>query len=194
MPSVVDLCNQALGRLGQEPIVSLDDTLNGQRCGRLWPTVRDEVLESDEWRCTMKRANIAAKSAAPSSTFLYEYVMPADFIKLVAIKSSSDWSMEGKSILTNQEGPLSILYVYQAKDPSVYTATLYSAMAWRMAVELSGYVTTSTVRKDETYQMYLSTLGAAMNSNMSQTPPAKLSEDGWIMARRTTDDDFDYFG
>ena len=187
MPSKVDLCNTALRRLGQEPIIALDNnTIWGRRCNQALPQVVDEVLRMDVWRSCVKRARLAASTETPIG-FKNKFRVPSDYLRLAAVKIGryETWSFEGKYILTNGDGPLDIMYVAQVTDPNDYDSSLYTALCWRLAVELSGYSTTSTVRKDETYQAYVEALSMAMNVNSRENPVAMLDPTTWIDARHS---------
>lgn len=193
MASVVDLCNMALGRLGEEPITDLTNTTNGKRCNRVFAHVRDELLRLDDWRFALARTSLAATTTTPDSTFDYEYPLPSDFVRLVALKSSYDWSVEGGSILTNTTAPLHILYVQQVTDPTEYPPDFFSALAWRMAIELSSYATTTVTAQQTLTQFYTNQLQAAMEANGRETPPAEIKQSGWILARRGVSN-YDYWG
>ena len=55
MPSVIDLCNSALDKVGQGAITSLSDgTKSAKLCNRNWPLVRDRVLRSHPWNFSRK--------------------------------------------------------------------------------------------------------------------------------------------
>ena len=60
MASVIDICNKALDKLGQNPIISLTDGNKAANlCTRNWPLVRDQVLREHPWNFAMKRAILA---------------------------------------------------------------------------------------------------------------------------------------
>ena len=49
MASVIDICNKALDKLGQNPIISLDDGNKAANlCARNWPLVRESWMQSGE--------------------------------------------------------------------------------------------------------------------------------------------------
>ena len=55
MASEVDLCNNALGQLGEDSITSLDDNSKKARlCKRFYPDARDTVLRAYPWRCAIE--------------------------------------------------------------------------------------------------------------------------------------------
>ncbi len=190
MPSQVDLCNTALRRLGQEPIISLDDTtIWGRRCLTSLPIVRDEVLRYDAWRCAMKRIQLPKLADVPIG-YTSSFQLPSDFIRLIGIKLGpyQQWSMLGKRINANTNGPLDILYVSRDENTDNYSPELFNAMAWRLAVELSGFASTSSVRQDETYGMWQQSLMEAIGINSHENPTQMLEPNSWIDARYTSVD------
>lgn len=186
MASEVDLANTALRRLGQDPIIRIDDTsVSGRRIKAALPIVRDEVLRRDTWRCAMKRQEIPSTSEAPLG-FSNSFPLPNDFIKLAALKLDqyTTWELLGNAINCNYpDNPLQIMYVYRLTDTNQYSPELFDVMAWRLAVELSGLTTTSTVRQDETYSMYMQSLETAINLNALENPMTYLDSTAWVDAR-----------
>ena len=187
MPSQVDLCNKALRRLGEDPIISLDNnTLWGKRCSSALPEVVRTVLSLDTWRSCTKRASLAAESDKPLG-YTSSYILPADCLRLAALKQSQyqDWTIEGNRILTQKaaDTELEILYVSEVLDPNEYTPTLYDSIALGLAHELSGYSTATSVRKDELYSLFATAVQVAQNTNAKENPVHYLASTSWIDAR-----------
>lgn len=187
MPSQVDLCNKALRRLGEDPILALDNnTTWGRRCSAALPEVIRSVLNMDIWRSCVKRVNLAAEEATPIS-YTAAYPLPNDFVRLGALRLGqySDWSLEGNKILTNKDktSALEILYVAYEPDPNVYSALLYDAIAFGLAHELSGFSTATNVSKNDIYQLYMGQVAAAQNVNAKETPVNYLASTSWVDAR-----------
>lgn len=192
MPSKVDLCNKALRRLGEDPIIALDNnTLWGRRCNAALPDVTRTVLAMDIWRSCTKRAELAASSETPIS-YNSAFPLPADFLRLGAIRLSPNetWSLESNQILTNKQktDTLEILYVAEVVDTNKYSAPLYEAISLGLAHELSGYSSATNVAKDDIYQLYKEALSMAMNVNAKETPVNSLASSSWIDARFTSID------
>lgn len=189
MPSQVDLCNTALRRLGQEPIIALDDSIWGNRCNYALPIIISEILRQDAWRCSMKRIKLPKLSSTPIG-YSSSFNLPSDFIRLIGIKLDAyqDWELIGNTINCNSSGPLEILYVFKEENSDNYSPELFDVMAWRLAVELSGYASTSSVRRDKTYQMYMFALQNAIGINSHESPALMLDSSQWIDARYTAID------
>ena len=187
MPSQVDLCNKALRRLGEDPIIALDtNTLWGKRCSQALPEVVRTVLSLDVWRSCTKRASLASESTKPLG-YTSSYVLPSDCLRLAALKQSQyqDWAIEGNRILTQKaaDTDLEIMYVSQVSDPNEYTPTLYEAIALGLAHELSGYSTATTVRQNEVYSLFSIAVATAQNINAKENPVNYLASSSWIDAR-----------
>lgn len=82
MASEVDICNLALGHLGDRATVSSinppEGSAQAEHCQRFYPIARDLVLEAHEWGFATKRANLALLTATPASGFQFTYAVPTD--------------------------------------------------------------------------------------------------------------------
>jgi hypothetical protein len=80
--SEVDICNLALGHLGDRATVSSinppEGSAQAEHCARFYPLARDLVLEAHEWGFATKRANLALLTATAPPTFSYVYALPND--------------------------------------------------------------------------------------------------------------------
>lgn len=78
MPGPEDLCNSALYRLGERPIVSLDEgTEKADACQTLYPVVRDAMLSAATWPFATVRQALSRLPQAPPSDFAYYYHLPS---------------------------------------------------------------------------------------------------------------------
>lgn len=192
MSSNVQLCNKALRRLGEDPIITLDNnTLWGKRCIPALPEVTRTVLSMDVWRSVTCRIELAAESETPLG-YQSAYPLPTDSIRLVALKLDqyADWAIEGNKILTKQPktAPLQILYVKEEFDTNKYTQPLFDAIAMGLAHELSGYSTATNASKDDIYALYIQAVQTAQVINSRETPITYLASTSWIDVRSSNHD------
>lgn len=197
MTSSVELCNKALRRLGEDPIIALDNnTTWGRRCSAALPEVTRTVLSMDVWRSCTVRVELAAEAVKPIG-YQSAYILPANCLRLAALKIGQyqDWSIEGNKILTQNEmtAPLEILYVEEVVDTNKYTPPLFDAIAMGLAHELSGYSTATNVAKDDIYLLYVQTVQTAQLINSRETPVSYLSSTSWVDVR-TANLDRDVYG
>lgn len=80
MASEVDICNLALGHLGDDATVSSinppEGSAQAEHCQRFYPIARDIVLEAHEWGFATRRATLALLTDTPPPGFLYVYMAP----------------------------------------------------------------------------------------------------------------------
>jgi hypothetical protein len=78
--SEVDICNLALGHLGDDATVSSinppEGSAQAEHCQRFYPLARDIVLEAHEWGFATRRANLALLTDTPPPGFAFVYQAP----------------------------------------------------------------------------------------------------------------------
>jgi len=128
--------------------------------------------------------SIAKLSTAPVHGFDNQYRLPADFLRLLPDNSVTDWQIEGRNILTNDDSPLKIVYIKKVEDENEFDALFIEALAARIAMELAEKITQSNTKREFAQQEYMRALNEARRvsaiERVSQEPP----EDPWITARR----------
>lgn len=89
MASVVDVCNLALAYLGDTATVASIDPPSGSaqsaHCARFFPMAMRELLEMSSWGFTTRRVQLAYAASNPSSTWLYAYQAPSNYLTVLAI-------------------------------------------------------------------------------------------------------------
>lgn len=98
MASDVDICNLALGHLGDTATVASIDPPEGsaqsEHCARFYPMARDSLLEMHAWNFATRRAQLALLSSAWPE-WAYCYALPAEVLNILAIlppDASNDYS------------------------------------------------------------------------------------------------------
>jgi len=88
MASDVDICNLALGHLGDNATVSSisppEGSAQAEHCARFYPIARDALLEMHNWNFTMRRVNLAEVTNSWPE-WKYAYALPADSINIIAV-------------------------------------------------------------------------------------------------------------
>lgn len=94
MASEVDICNLALGHLGDRATVSSisppEGSAQAEHCARFYPITRDIVLESHEWGFATKRADLALLTDTPPPGFRYVYQAPSDCRNIIDLQRTFD--------------------------------------------------------------------------------------------------------
>lgn len=185
MPSVVDICNKALDKLGQGPITSLDDgTKSANLCSRNWEMVRDEVLRDHPWNFAVRRAALAASTEIPAWGFAYKFPLPADNLRLLEVRdlSTAEYQVESGTILAN-DSVLYVRYIREVSDPNEYDVHFVNTVATRLAFELCEALTQSSTKKGELWEEYKQTKNDAKGVDGQENPPQQFEEDEWINVR-----------
>lgn len=141
MASAVDICNDALGRVGANPITSLDDnSTEAKECKKKFPTCRDLLLEEFDWRFATQRFALAAEVDEPVYEFGYAYTLPSQVMRVLAVTDGGgvpiEWQTEGRSVLTGTAGPLYLKAIVRADDPSTWPALFREALSYRLSAEV----------------------------------------------------------
>lgn len=128
MSSEIDICNTALGYLGDDANVSSLSPPEGSAqafyCARFYPIARDALLEMHPWSFATKRASLALLSEIPPSPWAYVYQQPSDalnFISILAPDAQDDNSTGYAGTAGNWCGPGPGLYT-----PQPYTSEIDS--------------------------------------------------------------------
>lgn len=92
MSTAVDICNLALGHLGDSAtVVSLDPpegSAQAEHCARFYPIALAALLERHPWGFATIRVPLSPLGSNPSSSWSYAYAMPSDAVNLLAVLAS----------------------------------------------------------------------------------------------------------
>lgn len=89
MSSEVDICNLALGYLGDTATVASisppEQSAQAQHCARFYPIARDSLQEMHTWGFCTKRVTLAAFATSEASEWDYAYASPSDMLNAIAV-------------------------------------------------------------------------------------------------------------
>lgn len=99
MASEVDICNVALGHLGDNATVASlnppEGSAQAEHCARFYPIARDALLEAHNWGFSMRRVALA-QLVNPWPEWRYAYALPTDSVNMLAVLdpgASDDYNM-----------------------------------------------------------------------------------------------------
>ena len=197
MPSVVDICNEAMDLLGAATITSLTENSKEARlCNRRFETVRDAVLRAHPWNAAIARADLAQDSATPAFGFNFQYTLPNDPYclrvlsfwnvnvdnELTPYDSQVMYKIEGRKILSNEE-TCKIIYVSRVTDTEQYDALLSSTIAHRLASETAYAITGSNSIAQQMFSLYETRIREARSMDAMEGQPDKIIADDFINIR-----------
>lgn len=112
MASEVDICNLALGHLGDAATVSSiappEGSAQSEHCARFYPIARDSLLEMHAWNFATTRVELASLGSGWPE-WQYCYACPGDAVNLLAIldpNASDDYSVGNNYGFTQSGIPL----------------------------------------------------------------------------------------
>lgn len=192
MPSVVDICNLALSRIGDEATVTSIDPAEGssqaEHCARFYPIARDTLLELHDWKFATKRVLLALSSNSDLFEWAYAYALPSNLIRALKVlpetgsaqDDTEDFDQmvdadDAQVVLTNCE-EASLIYTTRVTDTTKFTPLFVDALGWLLASYLAGPVIKGDAGKAEAKAClghFNLTLGLARSSeaNQQQTQP-----------------------
>lgn len=197
MPSVVDICNEAMDLLGAATITALTENSKEARlCNRRFETVRDGVLRSHPWNVAITRASLAKDSETPAFGFANQFTLPTDpyCLRVLSFWNSnidSDvapydsevmFKIEGRKILSN-EGTCKITYLARITDTETYDSLLSSTIAHKLAAETAYAITGSTTVSQSMQQLYELRMREARSIDAMEGVPDKMIADDFVNIR-----------
>lgn len=149
---VVQICNLALGRIGENRIMSLDDPSQPARaCKLFYGPTRDEVLRAHPWAFAKKRATLSKLSESPAFGWGNAFALPSDCLRPLRVnewesyEADDNWVLEGGHILTDDDA-VELLYVAQVEDSTLFDPLFIKALSVQLAAML---VTTLTGSREQ---------------------------------------------
>lgn len=206
MADVVDICNQALGRVGHTQLIAaLEDSTNeAQQAALHFETRRDEVLVAYPWPFATRRAVLAqvldgAGEPLARTDWGYVYALPADCFHVQGLVLPGDRNppvanrypfrieageADGTSVLLTDLKDAELVYTARRAVATAWPPDFVDALTWRLAVEFA-----LALRKDpgagamalRAYKLALQRAAArAFNQSQPDAPPTPRA----VTARR----------
>ena len=158
--SDIQICNNALLRLGASTITSFDDgTTAANACNQVYEQVRDALLRMHTWNFALTRVALAADSAAPSFEYSYQYTLPSDFIRVQEIyQQNGPYRIEGQKLVTDMVAPLNLVYVSKITDPTQFDPLFVEVLTLLILVRIGPRIAGAGFNPQE----YMAELNQAM--------------------------------
>ena len=172
MSSAVDIYNQALLMIGENPIVnfdSTDDATNAQKVGAImYGPIKEQVLRSYPWRSAYKQATLAQLADKPiDPQWDFAFAWPEDALRIVGLVSTTyphreviTWEVQGRTILTRSQSSVVARYIYDVPEPQM-DALLEEALAAKLAMDICYTFNASPERYGQLSNMFAAKLSEA---------------------------------
>ena len=212
MASVVQICNMALSRIGNsQRIDSLTErSIQAEQCSLFYEQTRDTVLRDFNWPFATKFQVLAEVATNPDPSHAYSYAMPTDCLKArgivdqlfpVSSQYVGAWAdepvmrinravipfrvIQGDStrLIATSVSPATLEYTARIEDPGLFDSMFISALAWKLAVELSLPLAKEQNVAASCEQQYQSTLLAAAAVAFNESSAVGFPESSFIQGR-----------
>lgn len=190
MGTVVDLCNVALGLLGDRATLTSIDPPEGSaqsdHCARFWPLARDELLASEDWTFASAYGVLPALTDT-NARWTYAYSLPADFLVARELVYSNGATVlfdfrspqfemgttdSGARVIFSHGELVTLRYTRRVTDPTRYPPGFTAAAQYLLAAYLAGPVIkgkagVGTMQAMRTVYMQLKGQAAVTDANQS---------------------------
>lgn len=190
--SNVEVCNLALTKIGEEPIISLtEDSKAGRLCNLHFNRTRNMTLRSHSWNFAIKREDLAKSTTDPEYKFTAKFALPVDLIRLLDtnLLNDQDYKVEGKFILVNADS-IKIKYIYEVTDPSEFDELFIETLSCKLAAELAIPLADNVNLADFMYQQYAAKLRTARSIDATEGYPEYLEASTWLDSRSSYNSPF----
>lgn len=185
--SSIELCSNALVKLGAEGISSFDDgSAEARIASRLYPLTRDALLSTHPWSFAMRQAVLARLAAAPTTTFAYAYQLPNDYLKAISAGGEGRGSglvfqIVNRQLHTDAEAP-ALTYVFRPSEGD-FPAYFSAALVARLAAEFCLPLTENSSRAERLSRLADAELKVAKLVDSQQDTPPRVEDFTLIRAR-----------
>ena len=195
--SEVSICNQALGWLGGNLLLSLsDNTVEDKLCNANYAILRDSVMEAAPWTFAQKRAVLTPMAQVPPWGYSQQFLLPADFLHVEYCGQNGRWeeddvitdwqkeqSSDGNNVLVCNESVVYLRYTKHVTDTQLMSSLFTQALAARIAMDLALSLTNSRSMMSSMAEMYSSKMREAVAQDNKQGRARQIKANTLLNAR-----------
>jgi len=180
MSSRVEICNLALGAIGQNAIEHPDEhSAEAIHCKRVYDFVRRTVLRVHPWNFALKVAPLAKTVEPPQFGYSFRYQLPHDCLYpieiangLTPVSSGEVYNVSGrkgrlymtkvmgKELLANMDAA-ELAYTSNIEDATYFTDSFVEAFSFLLAARLSMLITKNANIQKNMMEMFQVALAGA---------------------------------
>jgi hypothetical protein len=191
MASEVDICNQALYKVGASTILALSEpSENARKCNAIYAQKRDKLLRSHPWNFAINRATLAQLDSSPAYDYDHAYQLPTlpYCLRVLELKEERDsgyaWRVEGRTLVTDSDSAI-IKYIAKEADTGLYDPVFIDSLILMLAADLAVSVANSRSLRESLLIEYSDAIEEAKFSNAMETLDEQIAYDegSWILDR-----------
>lgn len=150
MASIIDICNVALGHLGNARRIASIDPPDGSAeadyAATFYPIALAEALEMSDWSFARKRQVLGLLATNDSSVWAYAYAKPSDCLVArriptgapgAAEQDTEPFDVEGDVIYTNKASAV-MVYTRPITDPTKFTPSFITGLGYLVGSYMAG--------------------------------------------------------
>ncbi len=204
MASPLDIQNRALAKLGQPPLRAPgDNTTAGRFMVANYDLIRQAELRINFWNFAMRRVYLnnqvdsGGNAIAPAFGYEFIYNLPSDCIRVAYVndiyngldlaeyrnQDSSEYKVEGKTIVTSFSSPMQLRYVADVTDSSQYDLYFVESLACKIAAEGCETITQSLQKAQKLEAAYARAINVAKSCGAMENPPQSMPDNTWLISR-----------
>lgn len=157
----INICNLALGKLGDEAVVASVSppfqSMQAQYCALFYPQALSVLLQKHAWGFATLTAGLTQASANNNPLWLFAYTLPADYLNLVAVKLPEalplcyggthgpfnldqfvEYDIQGGVLYCNVDNAVLVYVSSTLAVEANFTPLFVEALAWLLASMLAG--------------------------------------------------------
>lgn len=198
MPSDIEICNIALGRVANtQPIASFTErSKQAELCQTFYSLLREIVLQDFPWPFAESIVALAdVGSPAPGWQFRYRY--PADCLLVREIVTPGQHrvlssSMEvpykvgydaGGRVIHTDQPTASVRFTFNVQNPTHFDALFVDALAWRLAMDLALPLSSKPEYRTFCEQQYQNALTIAQGAAFRESQDGEMPESEFVTVR-----------
>ncbi len=169
--SALGICNAALSRIGEAPLVSLEPNQSSaaRYCHLHYHPARRETLTMARWTFATRNAALYPEAEmGETSPHPARFSLPADCLRVLDV-DCDDWSLQGRRILAHASR-LHINYIADLEDGELFDPLFTEALVTHLAEKLAVPLTTSqSLRQSLAQEFHKVILPLAATTNAVQS-------------------------
>lgn len=188
----LDICNEALVLLGENPIDDLDSALTGAIVAKTFYRGRaDSLMAAHPWVFNRALVDLSRLSAAPpaASGYAAQYQLPNPCYRIVCPyvdgRPLAEWGVAGQVIYLDAEATETVALEYHTRcTESLWPPEFRRAVMLGLAADMAIPITEDPARAKLLNDLLLRQLAEARHKNATEKPAIRLRT-GRLAARRS---------
>jgi hypothetical protein len=191
-----EICNLALGHLGDFKVVDIDSPQNNTEfvCKRWYDVSRESALREGIFNFSIKRRIITADSETPLFGWAYQFTIPITCLRILSVgedieqdKYLINYSIEGQKILTDTEfaDGMPIRYIDDVKDVGLFDSLFVEFLALKLAKNMCFDLNNDQNLKAQLLQEMEIKKLEALGSSGQESRPVIVNNSRYMNSRRS---------